>query len=698
MIIKMFNQIKLLAFPIFFCFSLPMLHAQEIDLCSTDRIYEELIQSLSKNELESMERATEELELLSHQYQKNPDRKKSSHIYTIPVVFHILHQNGGENISDEQIFDALRVVNEDFRKQNADTSETVAAFQGIAADTEIDFKLATLDPEGNCTNGIDRIYSIEAYEGTDSSKINQWPREKYLNIWVVAKIKSGAAGYAYYPASTITGNHYKRDGIVILNSYVGSIGTGNNNRSRALTHEIGHYLNLAHLWGSTNHPEVESNCDFDDGVFDTPLTKGHTSCRLSARTCDGSLDNVQNYMEYTYCYTMFTKGQRDRMHATLNSSIAGRNNLHSTQNLIETGLIGIAELCKADFGVSSNFGCINDSVVFYDLSYHNPTNWLWDLEGAVPTRPIGNQVEVYYPNEGVFDADLVVLNPFKSLHVSKKDYIYIFDTIADYRTADYKQDFEKDSFPSDWISVPSYFNNRFSLADTGSKSSSSVYIDNFNYSEKLQKFSIISPSFDFAYLEAPKLGFHYAFSIQDANNNDQFSIYNSTDCGKNWNLQFTLSGSSLSTATSNDSSAFVPGMNDWGSFTFPIAASARDSANVLLKFEFISGGGNNFYLDNINISGKVVGIKENNISPNAIVYPNPFKKELKIQLRQDSKNVSIELYDLQGKKLKQLYNSSNHRGNQHFLSFNLEELPSGMFFVRIYADNNNSYSYKIVKH
>ena len=136
----------------------------------------------------------------------------------------------------------------------------------------------------------------------------QWPRNKYLNVWVCAEA-GGAAGYSLYPGSVNGFNDANMDGIVIQGSYTGSIGTSNNYRSRVLTHEIGHWLNLRHPWGNSNSPGEADNCNQDDNVFDTPNTKGWTTCNLEGESC-GSLDNVQNYMDYAYCGKMFTIGQK----------------------------------------------------------------------------------------------------------------------------------------------------------------------------------------------------------------------------------------------------------------------------------------------------------------------------------------------------------------------------------------------------
>ncbi|MCK6650729.1 MAG: hypothetical protein L6Q66_13820, partial [Bacteroidia bacterium] len=216
--------------------------AQESYKCGTSQAhqkvyaqYPELLQAEMDNNV-----------LLSQIIQSNKQMKAAEQVYTIPVVFHVLHINGSENISDAQIQDQINILNRDYRKLNADTAAVVPAFQGIIADCKIQFALAKIDPNGNCTNGIDRIYSHKTENANDDSKLNPWPRDKYLNVWVIKTMESvGTAGYAYYPSATST-YLAPKDGIIIIHQYIGSIGTANVTNSRALTHEIGHWLNLSH--------------------------------------------------------------------------------------------------------------------------------------------------------------------------------------------------------------------------------------------------------------------------------------------------------------------------------------------------------------------------------------------------------------------------------------------------------------------
>ncbi len=278
--------------------------------------------------------------------------------YVIPVVVHVLHLGGAENISDAQIQDGLRILNDDYNKRNADTANIIAPFRSIAANVGIEFRLIC----------IDRIFTpLTNSQNVDSQKINQWNPSRYLNIWTVRQMGAHTmAGYSdtslHIGPSLATADSFpEKDGIVILNNYVGHIGTSSSITSRTLTHEAGHYLNLLHPWGG-NNPGVACG---DDGVNDTPLTKGWDHCPSATLTYKDSsgqsrtilysqidslyaanplfvidsvyrkaiictphvVENYQNFMEFSYCSNMFTEGQKAIMLACLNSSVAHRDSL-----------------------------------------------------------------------------------------------------------------------------------------------------------------------------------------------------------------------------------------------------------------------------------------------------------------------------------------------------------------------------------
>jgi hypothetical protein len=153
-----------------------------------------------------------------------------------------------------------------------------------------------------------------------------------------------------------------------------------------------------------------SNCDHDDEVDDTPLTIGWQTCPLGGTSC-GTLDNVQNYMDYAYCARMFTEGQRDRMHACLNSSVANRNNLWQPANLVLTGTDDETfYLCKADFSTSSRTVCVGQPVELTDLSVHGVTTRLWSVPNSnlVSGSWADSVVTVSFSEPGTYSVGLTV--------------------------------------------------------------------------------------------------------------------------------------------------------------------------------------------------------------------------------------------------------------------------------------------------
>ena len=232
-------------------------------------------------------------------------------IIRIPVVVHIVYHTPTENISTAQVQSQIDVLNKDFRRKNNDASNTDPRFQELTSDTRIEFVLANVDPYGNPTTGITRTPTAKMNFAAFSDEVkrrelggtNPWPSTDYLNIWV-CNLDMGVLGFAQFP-----GGRKDTDGVVIGYKYFGTMGTvvAPFNLGRTTTHEIGHWLNLRHIWG-------DGPCG-NDGVADTPPAEGpHHGCLSSAESC-GSPDMVQNFMDYTddACMNFFTRGQRDRM-------------------------------------------------------------------------------------------------------------------------------------------------------------------------------------------------------------------------------------------------------------------------------------------------------------------------------------------------------------------------------------------------
>ena len=236
-------------------------------------------------------------------------------VITIPVVIHVLYNNAAQNISDAQILSQFQSLNKDYRKLNADVAKVPAAFAPLAGDVRIVFCLAKIDASGNATTGIIRKYTTEqSWTADDRMKFsaqggdNAWDSKRYLNIWV-CNLFGRSLGY-----SSLPGSQPEKDGIVIQYDAFGTTGTltAPFNKGRTLTHEVGHWLGLKHLWG-------DANCG-DDGIADTPPQQNFnngcpsfphkTSCSINN---DG--DMFMNFMDFTddACMYMFSKGQAIKM-------------------------------------------------------------------------------------------------------------------------------------------------------------------------------------------------------------------------------------------------------------------------------------------------------------------------------------------------------------------------------------------------
>ncbi|MDP1746441.1 MAG: M43 family zinc metalloprotease [Bacteroidota bacterium] len=617
-------------------------------------------------------------------------------IYTIPVVFHIIHQGGVENISDAQVFDAMRILDEDFRMLNSTAANTVSAFQSDAADCEIEFRLAQKDPNGICTNGIDRILSTETTVGDDGSKLNPWPRSKYLNIWVVKSMSSGAAGYAYLPGSAFP----SVDGIIILSTYIGSIGTGTPTRSHALTHEIGHFLNLLHPWGNTNDPGVD--CSGSDNVTDTPPTEGWTSCNLAGATCGSAIDNVQNFMEYAYCPTMYTAGQKTRMRNALTSSTGQRSSLWTSSNLSATGVSLAAVLCKADFQSNNlaNTVCQGNSLTFTDLSWNGvPTSWNWTFPGGTPATSTDSVPVIQYNTPGVYDVGLTVTNGSGSVNTSKTSFVTVNSTTASFSNTFYSEGFEGTSIPNtDWnIRNQTPGGNTWvtttSAAATGSKS---VMITNTSTSDTYID-ELISPSINMTAITVNhNLTFKVAFAQKTSTSVDKLQVYVSTNCGLNWTLRYTKSGAALSTA-GIQSSAFTPNASQWTEHLVSLSGYSGQT-NLYIMFRFTSNGGNNVFIDDINLGG-ANGIDDGLASTiDFNVYPNPVEENSIISFNiLNKQKVELKIYDIIGREVSALFNGYLSAGDHQYSIAEKSDLSPGVYVVTLCVDRQRFTKKLIVK-
>ncbi len=365
-----------------------------------------------ENEDPTLKKRMDSIEKVMQEYIKNPTRDLGpGGVLIVPVVVHVIHNGdpvgSNENIDDLYILAQLDQITEDFRKMNSDASTAWAQ----AADTEIEFCLAQLDPNGDPTTGILR-HDISGGPWTSGSfdanvkPSTIWDRDLYMNFWI-ADLQGGLLGYAQFP-----GGSANTDGIVCKYNTIGSLTTPYTsnapyNVGRVAAHEAGHWFNLRHIWGD------ESGCSGTDFCADTPNQAGNTfGCPSGvvtdncATTSPGKM--YQNYMDYTDsdCMNIFTQDQADRMWAAVNTSRPGLiTSVCSFQPPVA--------YFSPNYGPLTFCGATSGLINFENLSLNGATtlDWTFTGVGATPATSTETNPAVTVNSSGILTASLTVTNP-----------------------------------------------------------------------------------------------------------------------------------------------------------------------------------------------------------------------------------------------------------------------------------------------
>ncbi len=305
--------------------------------------------------------------------------------YTIPVVFHVIHDGDENNImSLAQAKKVLKIANEDLNGLSEFRNTIQDQFKSDESNVGIRLVLAQKDPSGNPTTGVTYdvnpgTYSTHQNNAASFKSSTKWPTNKYLNVWVVNGQQTyyftdddkpgGGSAYAFGPASdnglTPNGTY---TGITMAYWVGGDSVNGDNldyqNFRHVFVHEFGHWLGLNHSWAKSTASGKPSNCNLDDGIADTPNTVGQqykgkefNNCTYTFASC-GQDTNVHEFMNYTPCTSMFTNGQKEVMIGSLKSTVAGRNNIITQANLDATLYTSSPNtsrlIVSSEFGTKSN--------------------------------------------------------------------------------------------------------------------------------------------------------------------------------------------------------------------------------------------------------------------------------------------------------------------------------------------------------
>lgn len=652
----------------------------------------------------------EKLRLATAEYEASLQNKKmgAAFQYTIPVVFHILHENGSENISDANCIAALANINNDYSASGSDVGTISSLFSSLYINSDVKFMLAHKDPSGNCTSGINHYYNTStnwnqsspnyAYSGTGAG---QWNPTKYLNIYVVKSICPSTStcssaggvivGYTYKPGTWPSGN--SRDAFVIRSGWV----SNNIIDSRTLSHEIGHWLNLSHTFGNTNNPGVSCG---DDGIADTPMTKGYFSTcpsSSSGNTCVGSGQaNVENIMDYSSCPKMFTTGQTNVMRAALASSTSGRNNLWSPANITATDVNGTGTCAPiADFhsvyGTAINVYtvCAGSSLTFIDDSYNGAvTGRAWTATGGASiANPTGASTGITFPTAGTQTVTLAVNNAQGSSNKVKT--VVVIPGVANVGTT-YQESFEGAGLPANFAIVNQTGGTTWQQNTGAAASGTKSYYMNNTINPGGAIDILETPSYNFAANPGATFTFKYAYAQYNASYADVFKVQASSNCGGSWTDIYVPSAGTLASGSGGvTTSPFTPTPAQFKLYTLtshPAFNTFKTQPNVKIRFyfqEYSSGFGNNLFLDDINFNSPL-SVNELSQSIGLNMYPNPTNGSANIAFTlSDKAEIKVSVTDVIGKSVEneRIFNLAP---GQHAITVNeFQQLKSGMYIVNV---------------
>jgi hypothetical protein len=639
-------------------------------------------------------------------------RMNTSLPYVIPVVIHVLYNTPTQNISDAQIASQITALNKDYSKTNDNFSAaTPSAFQALAGATSIQFVLAKRDPNGSPTTGIIRkSTNVVAFNDNDDMKysakggIEGWDPTQYLNIWV-CKLVGSTLGYAYYPGASAD-----IDGAVISYECFGTIGTVSPpfHLGRTVTHEIGHYLNLKHIWG-----DASTQCTGTDFVDDTPQHHAaNTGCHTYPyKVCPATGDDGEmymNYMDYSDddCMSMFSQGQVNRMMTALTNSRAsllsskGGLPFDHHNDVVITKLLNpsnsgetcgdiIPQIEITNIGIDTLKSVnISTTVNKQFISTIQWTGLLPPLEKKTINLSLlslnkGQNSLVFYtdsPNHGT-DEDL-------SNDTLKQSIINIGTT-----TLPLLESFEGNTFPPTGWAISNPDNNT-----TWEQTSSSAYVGsksmvfkNYNTTGfNGQQDLFISPKFNTK--DNSSLSFYYAYKVYSNPfiASDTLTISASIDCGQTKKVIYKKGGEDLVVTTPKYTTNFYTPSSkvEWKKESISLLDFSNQ--DVVLYFENKTENENNLYIDSIFIdSSTITDLAAGAINKPISVYPNP--TEGLVTVFTNGGFDLVACYNLMGAAVGEISATTNETA-----TIDLRALPKGIYLVNV-KKGDGQFWHKVAK-
>jgi len=637
----------------------------------------------------------------------------SGGLRVIPVVFHIIHNYGPENIAKQHVIDQVATMNRNYQKLNPDTASVRSIFKPLIANCQIEFILASKDPNGNWTDGVDRVASTLTYAGNDNVKgLVQWDPNKYLNIWVVQTININVgflppgyvvAGYSSFP----TDKNTAVDGIVVRSDQF--LIPGNT----TLTHECGHYLNLYHPFETIFGYECGSDPRITgDRVDDTPAISGPSyGCSSTLNTCtldtfDGGGDRpdmIEAFMDYSNCPHMFTSGQLVRINAAL-KNITKRANLYTQSNIVATGVDSLSKATaapapKPDFYTNTLEICEGGTVNFIDNSFNAPvTTYTWSVPGATlvsPSKASDANPTFTFSTIGQYSVTLTVSNANGSNKITKTSYINVVSKSSTVKTI--KENFEN-GVPSTWTASQDNNGLGWSITNKAAVSgTNSYYLNNFN-AQYDSIYSFIIPEVDLGFNKSQTLNFKMAYSQTTSTSSDIFRVLVADLCSSNpnkFNTVFNQSGAAIATAHTVHATDFVPAVDEWKQVSIDLSAY-KTLDKLSIKFYWLNHRGNNVYIDDINL-GDNSGINTTeNIAQGISIYPNPASDNFIIKYPSNlNGDVILQAYDVSGREIGNMKLNASEGQSLVVTKQSININKDGVYYLKL-SSGSNIFTQKLI--
>ncbi|MBK8965222.1 MAG: PKD domain-containing protein [Lewinellaceae bacterium] len=605
-------------------------------------------------------------------------------IRIIPVVVHVIHNGGTENISTAQIESQIRILNEDYGKLTGTPGD------GDGVDTRVRFCLTKIDPQGRCTDGIVRLKTpLTAHKPVDRATLKQlsfWDNTRYLNVYVVKSITGGVGGYSSFPYAPPD-----EDGIVVRANLFGNVGTAASSGGRTMTHEVGHWFGLYHTF---NGGCGQDTCADGDYVCDTPpVANPNYTCSLNANSCANDSpnlpDQVRNYMDYSPddCKNKFTQGQKERIVATLDTV---RTLIWSPANLASTGCDSAYQapaICPVavDFVTLTPTVCTGNQVYFMDRSLNAATAWQWSFPGGTPANSTLQNPTVKYDTVGVYPVTLIAWNANGSDTLTLNNYIEVTEPGVG-APLPFARNFDDGQYPPEGISIINPDGGIAWELDSAAARSVpySMRINNLINTNYGTRDEIELPFLDLTTAHPDsmvRMTFWWAYARSDANYSDELIVQLSKDCGFNYTQILTKSGSTLVTGPTQ-TTPFIPDASQWKKATINLNAY-RTEHYVKIRLVNVTDGGNNLYIDDLYVGdgGTVTATDELQSGMRSVrFFPNPARDYVQFLIPPGLNTpVHIRAYDTPGKLLRDY---GEYASNSSPI-LNLAGLPPGFLFFTL---------------